>query len=69
VLRTRLILQCNNRFRHGFGACILKEFFMSVLSKPVEASTRLGSYIVEGLTGILIVLSAVLALATVAVVA
>jgi hypothetical protein len=42
---------------------------MSVLSKPAEASTRLGSYIVEGLTGILIVLSALLALATVAVVA
>jgi hypothetical protein len=42
---------------------------MSVLSKPVEASTRLGSYIIETLTGTLIVLSAVLALATVAIVA
>jgi hypothetical protein len=42
---------------------------MSILSKPVEASTRLGSYIVETLTGALIVLSAVLALATVAIVA
>jgi hypothetical protein len=42
---------------------------MSVLSKPVEASTQLGSYIVEGLTGILIVLSAILAAATVAIVA
>ena len=42
---------------------------MSVLSKPVEASTRLGSFIVESLTGTLIVLSALLALATVAVVA
>ena len=36
---------------------------MSVLSRPVEVSTRLGSYIVKG--G-LIVLSTVLALATVA---
>jgi hypothetical protein len=69
ALRTRLILQCNKRFRRQFGARILKELSMSVLSKPVEASTRLGSYIVEGLTGVLIVLSAVLALATVAVVA
>jgi hypothetical protein len=42
---------------------------MSVLSKPVEASTWLGSYIVEGLTGVLILLSAVLAAATVAIVA
>jgi hypothetical protein len=62
-------LQCSNRFRRDFGTCILKEFFMHVLSNPVEASTRLGSFIIEGLTGILIVLSAVLALATVAVVA
>ena len=45
-----------------------REFSMSVLSKPVEASTKLGSYIVEGLTGVLILLSAVLAAATVAVV-
>jgi hypothetical protein len=42
---------------------------MSVLSKPVEASTRLGSFIVETLTGAVIVLTALLALATVAVVA
>jgi hypothetical protein len=42
---------------------------MHVLSNPIEASTRFGSYIIEGLTGVLIVLSAVLALATVAVVA
>jgi hypothetical protein len=42
---------------------------MSVLSKPTEGSTRLGSFIVESLTGALIVLSALLALATVAIVA
>jgi hypothetical protein len=46
-----------------------KEFFMSVLSKPVEASSYFGSFIVESLNGTLIVLSALLALATVAVVA
>lgn len=42
---------------------------MSVLSKPVEGSTWLSSYIVQGLTGVLILLSAVLAAATVAIVA
>ena len=42
---------------------------MSVLSYPAEASTRLGSFIIEGLTGVLIILSAMLAIATVAVVA
>ncbi|HEY4274296.1 MAG TPA: hypothetical protein VGM68_02345 [Rhizomicrobium sp.] len=41
---------------------------MSILSNPVEASTKFGSYVVEGLTGLLIVLSAILAAATVAVV-
>ena len=46
-----------------------KEFFMSVLSKPVEASSYFGSFIVESLNGTLIVLSALLAIATVAVVA
>jgi hypothetical protein len=43
---------------------------MNVLSKPVEAGPRLGSYVAQGLTGgALIVLSAMLALATVATVA
>lgn len=42
---------------------------MSVLSKPVEASSYFGSFVVESLNGTLIVLSALLALATVAVVA
>jgi hypothetical protein len=46
-----------------------KEFFMSVLSKPVEANSYFGSFIVESLNGTLIVLSALLAIATVAVVA
>jgi len=46
-----------------------KEFFMSVLSNPVEASSYFGSFIVESLNGTLIVLSALLAIATVAVVA
>ena len=35
---------------------------MSVLSHPTEANTRLGHFIVEGLTGSVIVLSAVLAM-------
>jgi len=42
---------------------------MRVLSNPIEATTRFGSFIIESLTGILIFLSAVLALATVAIVA
>ncbi len=42
---------------------------MHILSNPIEASTRLGSFIIESLTGTLIVLSALLALATVATVA
>ena len=42
---------------------------MSVLSKPVEASTYFGSFIVQSLNGTLIVLSALLAIATLAVVA
>lgn len=42
---------------------------MSVLSKPVEASTQLGSYIIEGLTDIVIALSAIMLLAAVAAVA
>jgi hypothetical protein len=39
---------------------------MHVLSNPAEASTPLGSFIVEALTGSVIVLCAVLALAAVA---
>jgi hypothetical protein len=42
---------------------------MHDLSNPAEASTRLGSFIVESLTGTVIVLSALLAVATLAVVA
>jgi hypothetical protein len=42
---------------------------MSVLSKPAEASTYFGNFIVQSLNGTLIVLSALLAIATVAVVA
>jgi len=52
-----------------FWTALPKEFFMSILSKPVEASSYFGSFIVESLNGTLIVLSALLALATVAVVA
>jgi len=62
-------LQCSVEFRSGFGTALSKEFFMSVLSNPVEANSYLGSFIVESLNGTLIVLSALLALATVAVVA
>jgi hypothetical protein len=39
---------------------------MHILSNPAEASTELGSFIVEALNGSIIVLSAILALATVA---
>jgi hypothetical protein len=42
---------------------------MHILSKPAEASTPLGNFIVEALTGSVIILSAVLALAAVATVA
>ena len=42
---------------------------MSVLSRPAEASSKLGNFINEMLTTVLIALSAVLALATVAAVA
>lgn len=42
---------------------------MHVLSNPAEASTPLGNFIVEALTGSVIVLSAILALAAVATVA
>ncbi len=42
---------------------------MRVHSHPVEASTYFGSFVIESLNGVLIVLSALLALATVAVVA
>ncbi|MGH6828571.1 MAG: hypothetical protein ACREFW_06650 [Rhizomicrobium sp.] len=38
---------------------------MTILSRPSEANTRLGHLIVEGLTGSLIALSALLALAAV----
>lgn len=40
---------------------------MSVLSYPTEANSRLGHLIVEGLTGSVIILSAVLAMAAFAV--
>ena len=42
---------------------------MHILSTPAEASARLGSFIVEAMTGAQILLSAVLALATIASVA
>ncbi len=42
---------------------------MSVLSHPVEANSYFGSFIVESLNRTLIVLSALLAFATVAIVA
>jgi hypothetical protein len=52
-----------------FGTGLLKEFFMHTHSDPIEASTRLGSFIIESLTGTVIVLSALIAVATLAVVA
>ena len=42
---------------------------MHTHSDPIEASTRLGSFIIESLTGTVIVLSALIAVATLAVVA
>lgn len=42
---------------------------MHVLSQPVEASSYFGSFIIESLNGTLIVLSALLAIATLSVVA
>ncbi|MES2256053.1 MAG: hypothetical protein V4559_13550 [Pseudomonadota bacterium] len=42
---------------------------MSVLSKPTEAASYFGSFIIESLNGTLIVLSALLAIATLSVVA
>jgi hypothetical protein len=46
---------------------IFEELVMSVLSHPTEANTKLGHLIVEGLTGTVIALSAMLAVAAVAV--
>ena len=40
---------------------------MTILSKPAEASTEFGSFIIEALNGSVIALSAILALAAVAV--
>jgi hypothetical protein len=42
---------------------------MSVLSKPAEAGSYFGSFVIESLNGALIVLSALLAIATLSVVA
>jgi hypothetical protein len=53
-----------------FWNCFVKGVFpMHVLSKPVEASTYFGSFIIQSLNGTLIVLSALLAIATLSVVA
>jgi hypothetical protein len=42
---------------------------MHVLSRPAEANTSLGNFIIEALSGSVIVLSAVMTLAAVAIVA